>query len=148
MDTKHRNMTENPSTDKPSNRTADSAPGMTPEQQRIAIAEHCGWTETTEYSHLHPYLTPEAVSRMVWLDRNGQRAGILGDPPDYLNDLNAMHEAEKTMTDEQFWPDYYDHLAGITTRHRYGQRPIICATAAQRAEAFLRTVGKWQEASK
>ncbi len=91
---------------------------MTPEKQRIAIAEACGWMRFFE--------------------------------PDYLNDLNAMHEAVKTLNLNQ-WSDYMDTLYGIV------QDPHICptthqlewveATAPQRAEAFLRTIGKWEEST-
>jgi hypothetical protein len=80
-----------------------------PEQQQVAIEEACGWT--------------------VW------SCGV----PDYLNDLNAMHEAENSLTTSQ-----------MTTMSQYLHRKIGVlwgfATAAQRAEAFLRTIGKWKEA--
>lgn len=52
---------------------------MNPEAQRIAIAKACGWTH-------------------IVFDR-GWKSTDLGDfqakIPDYLNDLNTMHEAEK-----------------------------------------------------
>jgi hypothetical protein len=72
---------------------------------------------------------------------------ITGDDPhwkcakDYCNDLNAMHEAEKVLTDDQrdiFYPRW---LGGFMSR----TGPIY-ATARQRAQAFLRTMGKWEEA--
>jgi hypothetical protein len=54
--------------------------------------------------------------------------------PDYLNDLNAMHEAEKTLTGNEL--TVYDNvlfrLCGNVVRD------MKFATAAQRAEAFLR----------
>lgn len=56
------------------------------------------------------------------------------EPPDYLNDLNAMHEAEKTMTGLQR-DAYFDRLVWFG--------PPLFATAAQRAEAFGRTLGLW-----
>jgi hypothetical protein len=55
----------------------------------------------------------------------------------YCTDLNAMHEAEKTLTVEE-WSDYVEHLPS-----RWEE--AIHATARQRAEAFLRTLGKWEE---
>jgi len=59
--------------------------------------------------------------------------------PDYVNDLNAMHEAEKVLTTAQ-----------ATTMSQYLHRRLGMlwgfATASQRAEAFLRTVGQWKEA--
>jgi hypothetical protein len=62
------------------------------------------------------------------------------DRPNYLNDLNVMHEAEKVLTDEQ-WDTYCYRLDGVG-----GMRHCTHATASQRAEAFLRTIGKWEEA--
>jgi hypothetical protein len=62
--------------------------------------------------------------------------------PDFGSDLNAMHEAEATLTPTQ-WPEYVGWL-GLVTRDRNGEG-VAFATAIQRAEAFLRTVGKWQE---
>jgi hypothetical protein len=67
--------------------------------------------------------------------------------PDYLTDLNAMHEAEKVL-DENQWRTYGDLLVAKIKpyagpglwNHRH-----VHATPAQRAEAFLRTLGKWDD---
>jgi hypothetical protein len=91
---------------------------MTREQQRIAIAEACGWKTG--------YRDPEAWHPL----------------PDYLNDLNAMHEAEKAMNNNDWWK-FVEHLTNICGG---GTALGISATASQRAEAFLRTIGKWEEA--
>jgi hypothetical protein len=104
---------------------------MTPEQQRIAIAEACGWTEiepcTCCYGVSWGYQpTPGAHKKHV---------------PDYINDLNAMHEAEKVLTNEQL-----EVYCNILHKPNHGVYWAIHATAAQRAEAFLRTIGKWEEA--
>jgi len=92
---------------------------MTPEQQRVAIAEACGWT--------------------VW------SCGV----PDYLNDLNAMHDAEKVLGEKRI-RSYAFTLAQVLdtspTVDLDDQFLNIHATAAQRAEAFLRTIGKWKGA--
>jgi len=59
--------------------------------------------------------------------------------PDFVNDLNAMHEAENSLTTSQ-----------MTTMSQYLHRQLGMlwgfATASQRADSFLRTVGKWKEA--
>ena len=93
---------------------------MTDEQINAAIAEACGWKE--------------GVERYV------QNLPLMKAPPDYCNDLNAMHEAEKVLTDDQREVFYPRNLGAW-------QRPInvIYATARQRAEAFLRVMGKWEE---
>ena len=62
---------------------------------------------------------------------------------DYCSDLNAMHEAEKTLTEEQCV------FVRLHLRERLENYPASRytwhATARQRAEAFLRTLGKWEE---
>lgn len=61
--------------------------------------------------------------------------------PNYCTDLNAMHEAEKVLQN-QFTPmieeAYWRNLQWVKPHPIY-------ATARQRAEAFLRTLGKWEE---
>ena len=111
---------------------------MKAEQQRIAIAEATGW-KCSEYSHELGQLVAEFT-------------------PDYIHDLNAMAEAEKTLS----WKDegpatsqrrrYLMNLEAVISGppNRFGERPnrtlsVPFATAAQRAEAFLKTVGKWEE---
>jgi hypothetical protein len=64
--------------------------------------------------------------------------------PDYCNDLNAMHEAEKIiLNDLKTWRQYVDL---IRVQSAKSVNPIFHLTARQRAEAFLRTLGKWEEA--
>lgn len=63
----------------------------------------------------------------------------------YCNDLNAMHEAEKIVTSDCNLT-YANQLARITDAHYSDDPDFFCATARQRAEAFLRTIGKWEEA--
>ena len=58
----------------------------------------------------------------------------------YCTDLNAMHEAEKFLRDANLLFEYGMH---ITNSHHYEY--LLRATARQRAEAFLRTLGKWEE---
>ena len=60
--------------------------------------------------------------------------------PDYLHDLNAMHEAEKVLTLAQR-VDYTNNLAKICGT----EKEKVFATAAQRAEAFRRTIGKQED---
>lgn len=58
-----------------------------------------------------------------------------------------MHEAEKTLTHEQ-QNDYMDELDAVIPfdeGRAYTEFHLFHATAAQRAEAFLRTLGKWKD---
>lgn len=117
---------------------------MNPEQQRIAIAEWCGWRLDYDTTQL----------RAVWISpKSGYGYGLDegGFVPDYLNDLNAMHEAEKLLQDvrnNDQWSAYAVELNRICcSRVKCGNNPLcgytIHAAAAQRAEALLRTIGKW-----
>lgn len=107
---------------------------MTPEQQRIAIAEYCGWKdETYNFSAWFKY------------DKdNFEPIAESSSPPDYLNDLNAMHEAEKVLNKELF-EVYYTNLCTSSNCLTLGVRAFTSATSQQRAEAFLRTIGKWKD---
>ena len=58
-----------------------------------------------------------------------------------------MHEAEKVLTDEQ-WEHYRAILYTLTPKSFAlpdCERSNIHANAAQRAEAFLKTLGLWEE---
>jgi hypothetical protein len=105
---------------------------MTPEMQRVAIAEACGWRAHRFYDGLG------------WLpkDREPHQGGLT--LPDFLNDLNAMHEAEKTLSDGQ-WLIYEHALQSITAQHGdYSHCILIHSTASQRAEAFLKAKELWK----
>lgn len=113
---------------------------MKPEEQRIAIAEACGW----KYSNPDPNDLVDGFEGFVYYEVNG-----IGYESTLLNDLNAMHEAEKVLTTEQDGA-YRAQLANLFSRacgYEWddGYAGAITATAAQRAEAFLRTLGKWVE---
>lgn len=125
---------------------------MTPEQQRIAIAEACGLIVKDVpivpalIDVTRCYLTPRAFAEYRKAYPSGSIPRRL---PDYPNDLNAMHEAEKALGPEAFLK-YQEHLAFVVvTVDKLFSRAsgpgnfVISATAAQRAEAFLRTIGKW-----
>lgn len=99
---------------------------MSPKAQRIAIAEACGWSD---------FWVGE-LTGVYGSNPNGSEAAV----PDYINDLNAMHEAEK-MLDGLQKDDYSDFIKSLAGTGFYP----IHAPAAQRAEAFLRTLGKWRD---
>lgn len=60
-----------------------------------------------------------------------------GCPPDYARDLNACAEMEKTLPEDTL----RNYCEWLSTLSRW---PSL-ATAAQRAEAFLRTLNLWKE---
>jgi hypothetical protein len=106
---------------------------MTDEQINAAIAEACGWKA----------VCVDGDSGFYKGFDNG--AELRPDFPDYCTDLNAMHEAEKMLAPKNWdrfsenWWNYYHHLLDGDVQK------TIHATARQRAEAFLRTLGKWEE---
>ena len=104
---------------------------MTEEQQRIAIAEACGWKDC--------HLSASWASIIGTLyEVNGNQYAMI---PNYFSDLNAMHEAMKTLNPTQgitlCW-----HLNDMGVS---GEWDMLTATAAQLAEAFIHTIGKWEE---
>jgi hypothetical protein len=107
---------------------------LTPEAQRIAIAEAHGWKKYGK-----PYPSFDTGEDVQWWKKN-DACGECCDLPDYLNDLNAIHAAEGTIfEDEIMWQKYRDEefrflLANDT-------RPL---SAAQRCECFLKAIGKWE----
>lgn len=120
---------------------------MSPEKQRIAIATVCGF-KNIRYTWINAN-----DSIKDWIHEDG--IGI----PDYLEDLNAMHEAEKILREDVY---IHDDMYGFSQQDYFifaltsivdkkdakGFRAFfyeIHATAAQRAEAFLRTLNLWEE---
>jgi hypothetical protein len=115
---------------------------MNKDKQRIVIAEACGWAQISTYGSAKGIygLSPNGVSRC--------------ELPDYLNDLNAMAEAFKSLP-EKDRPHFAIHLYHLvcSPEQKHDDHFVdwfICAeianaTAAQRAEAFLKTVCKWEE---
>ena len=112
---------------------------MTDKQINAAIAEACGWTEIHDSGIWHnfkPWGYPP--------EKPGQGGNSYNFLPDYCTDLNAMHEAEKTLSETNMFVMAH-YIERFVSRH--GQH-YFHATARQRAEAFLRTLGKWKEAQK
>ena len=105
---------------------------MKPEQQRIAIAEACGYKPGCKCRLKQPR----------WRTPDDSGCCSIDELPNYLNDLNAMHEAEKIL-DQQQVIQYWRTLAYNCDKD--GMTDMLFKTAAQRAEAFLKTIGKWIE---
>ncbi len=105
---------------------------MTEQEQRIAIAEACGYTGINVQS---PLWFSEDKGRFV---------------PDYPNDLNAMRDATLTLNEEQQNQFAAELMRVLIINSDQIPEPCVLfefcnATAAQRAEAFLRTIGKWRD---
>ncbi len=105
--------------------------------QRIAIAEACGWDKE---SALRGFKT---ATREI----DGRTYQQISEQlPDYLNDLNAMRKAVMTLDDKQL-ERFHDRLtAGVIGWASYHKDWIVYrATAAQWAQAFLMTKGLWKD---
>lgn len=109
---------------------------MSPEAQRIKIAKACGWKFIADYCH-----GEDQPPDYTTVTPDGRH--LCGHYPDYLNDLNACREFEGAIIalGPPALDTYEDFLLAICTRA--GNR-IFRATAAQRCEAFLKTIGKWK----
>lgn len=119
---------------------------MTPEAQRIAIAEACGWVRGEKGTFLHDYWTHPTDSNAAHSFYDD------GFPlPDYLNDLNVIAEAENTLLHgnahesavTELERTQRDHLAKILGCAWYQSARIIRANAAQRSRALILTLNLW-----
>ena len=104
---------------------------MNKEKQRIKIAEACGWKDMFIENN-RPLLgrhEPESMGRDYLC------------VPDYLNDLNAMHEAQKIL--KLGMRNRYDAELSLIAERDYC---FIWETSTeQKAEAFLRTLDLWEQ---
>jgi hypothetical protein len=107
---------------------------MTPEEQRIAIALALGYT----YDDRVTTYDGAEIKFRLWRTPGGggmERSG----PPNYPGDLNAMHEAEKMLNRESGY-----HEIGGYGLYLVALEHNVSSTAAQRAEAFLKTLNLWK----
>jgi hypothetical protein len=93
------------------------------------IAEACGW-KPDGYGH--------------WKHPTRNLSEDVESLPDYCHDLNAMHEAQKVLT-EQEQADYAETLFQQECGNDDWMFHVAHATARERAETFLRVKGLWKE---
>jgi hypothetical protein len=122
---------------------------MTPEAQRIAIAEYMGWAMRWQGND---YLCVRHPDKGACGGPSNMSQAVMdaANVPDYLNDLNAMHEAEKVLETDRQLCEYDTHLATIVMRDWKVSGVLLSsmdwhAKAAQRAEAFLKCLDLWRE---
>lgn len=129
---------------------------MKPKDQQIAIAKACGWKlkwqnmgggdlfDSKPKGHSWEFWTPPPEYYQTVEGRafyNDPESWSL-QPPNYLHDLNAMHEAEKVLLKMPEKRITYAHYLMNATCKDWA---TFHATAAQRAEAFLKTLNLWVE---
>jgi hypothetical protein len=114
---------------------------MTEKQINIAIAEVCGWRQSQARHPKSGRLVTIWTDGKSDFDHNRKL-------PNYCKDLNAMRDAEMTLLIEgknrQQWEN---SRSEFRWRLRLLCIEPIHASARARAEAFLKTVGKWEEES-
>ena len=99
--------------------TREGWAAISKEQKCIKVAELCGWTDLcTDLDN--------------WFGKKNGKFALI---PDYLNDLNAIHEAEAILTQRQ-----RERYCSFLKRFGISNYGMCCATAAQRAEAFVLTM--------
>lgn len=113
---------------------------MTDDEINQRIAEACGWKwHGAEEWEPHP-------RKPYWKQDGGVPYQTA---PNYVSDLNAMHEAEKTLdarATEAFMKALYRQIEGCYLQTYCDEIewdesfPLVTATARQRAEAFLKTI--------
>lgn len=93
-------------------------------------------------------MTDEQINRVIAeacdiVGKSGEiyktQEGWVVDCPQFATDLNAMHEAEGTLSTANMYVMEVQLKRVLSAREFY-----FHATARQRAEAFLRTLGKWE----
>lgn len=129
---------------------------------RIAIAKHCGiepmkrwrffYDAERQHGSIDIYDIHEAKRRREdnmtsWISAGGKNETI-SEPeqydewkyaPDYLNDLNAMHEAEKTLTEDgvERYCEALNETSGSDSEKGKASFVAYFSNARQRAEAFV-----------
>ena len=106
---------------------------MNKEKQLIAIAEACGMIGPFENSEEWFENGDSDGWIIVLRDATGKRVA------NYLNDLNAMHGAEEELG--SYIPNFLKYLNILKEVNPM----CVRATAAQRAEAFLKALNLWKE---
>jgi hypothetical protein len=111
---------------------------MDKQKQRIKIAEACGWYGIRETSHKWEVTDPpqSPMCIMGYHDKHGKQK-----LPDYLNDLNAMHEAIQTLSNRQLDDMHIELVNTMKGLDKF----LWLLTPEQYAEAFLRTLNLWEE---
>lgn len=107
---------------------------MTNTQINEAIAKACGWK-------------PDESGRGEWRLKDNKTKWEYDYIPNYIEDLNAMHEAEKILNPEQKIAYYHDVLNEVTGRftRQSSDFDFLCASSKQRSISLCCTLGLWKE---
>ncbi len=111
---------------------------MTPEAQRIAINEACGWQGPHHPENIDGMIGWSSRYRGIWWVTPDKNRVLISDVPDPLNDLNAIHEAERTVG------LHGEDFRGRKLRRTWATYTALCdprfLTAAQLSLALLLSI--------
>ena len=123
---------------------------MTPANQILAIAIAVGWREAFPADGKpHPEtLRAGILLPYKWVNEITQERAMK--LPDYLNDLNAMYEAEKTFVgnveqESKYATELFRLLNEVFTSELTVPMGLIHATPKMKSEAFLKAIGGWYD---
>lgn len=107
---------------------------MTDKEINFAILEHFGWYQL------------DNESTICWTNSNITYCLHEDELPDYVNDLNLMNLAELSLSSSQY-DKFCDELYLIAVRDNATTErwTWLSSNADQRAEAFVKAIGKWKE---
>lgn len=114
---------------------------LTRDQKLIMVAECAGWERGPKEDIRIAGFGIIAAKNKCWHPKN-EKECWQDNPPDFLNDLNAMHKAEKLLSPEQV-TEYNHYLFSNgpdNPDNGSADEMIWHATAEQRAEAFILTM--------
>ena len=103
-------------------------------EANLVIAEACGWIKFWQPDNEQH----ESTGHWEW--RRGD--DTIRRLPDYCRDLNACADMEKCLKQQERgeYMDRISEISGLSGDMGWGCQT---ATAAERCEAFLKTIGKW-----
>lgn len=102
---------------------------MTDQQINQSIAKACGWRKE-DGVYMWTANGIDCTCPELW---------------DWCTDLNAMHQAEKSLKGYEQIHTYVWHLNNRKDWETDFKLMEVHISARDRAEAFLRTLGKWEE---
>ena len=124
---------------------------MTNDEINIVIAEYCGWTKIKEIDYqpfgTDPYIDGPDQMLVGIHPESDSDSDEYEAIPNYCKDLNAIQEVVNTLKDPIQQSYYVYYLGDWSTfeKGEYATFGIVNSTAKERAKAFLKTIGKWEQ---
>ena len=114
---------------------------LTPEEQRIKVAELCGWSwKKGEQVSCCWHQGYSYVDAPLFADDSRDKVDYAEVLPNYLRDLNAMQQTHQVLHDAERFEEYVRILASLSKGHTTSIVKVAEATAEQQAEAFVLTM--------